>query len=67
MFSKFITKITLNKDDDIHVAASHHKKIHALAAQESEQKKKACINFIQMNLFSKWYCKRNTLPHNWNL
>ena len=27
--------------------------MHALAAQGSEQKRKACINFTQMNLFSK--------------
>ena len=25
------------------------------------------INFTQLNLFSKWYCNGNTLPHNWNL
>ena len=30
-------------------------KIHALPAQGSEQKRKACINFTQMNLFSEWY------------
>ena len=30
--------------------------MHALAAQGSEQKRKACINFTRMNLFSKWYC-----------
>ena len=42
--------------------------MHALAAQGREQKRKACINFTQMNLFnSKWYCNGNTLPHNWNL
>ena len=41
--------------------------MHALAAQGSEQKKKACINFTRMNLFSKWYCNGNTLSHNWNL
>ena len=41
--------------------------MHALAAQGSEQKRKACINCTQMNLFSKWYCNGNTLPHNWNL
>ena len=29
--------------------------------------RKACINFTRMNLFSKWYCNGNTLPHNWNL
>ena len=40
--------------------------MHALAAQGSEQKNRACINFTQMNLFSKWYCNGNTLPHNWN-
>ena len=42
-------------------------KMHALAAQGSEQKRKACINFTQVNLFIKWYCNGNTLPHNWNL
>ena len=43
-------------------------KMHALEAQGSEQKRKACINFTHMNLFySKWYCNGNTLPHNWNL
>ena len=42
-------------------------KMHALAAQGSEQKRKACINFAQMNLFNKWYCNGNTLPHTWNL
>ena len=43
--------------------------MHVLAAQGSEQKRKACINFTQLNLFSKWYCNGNTLPHkgNWNL
>ena len=41
-------------------------KMHALAAQ-SEQKRKACITFTQMNLFRKWYCNGNTLPHSWNL
>ena len=41
--------------------------MHAFAAQGSEQKRKACINFTLMNLFSKWYCNGNTLPHNWNL
>ena len=41
--------------------------MHALEAQGSEQKRKACINFTQMNLFSKWYCNGNTFPHNWNL
>ena len=41
--------------------------MHTLAAQGREQKRKACINFTQMNLFSKWYCNGNTLPHNWNL
>ena len=41
--------------------------MHALAAQGSEQKRKACINFTQVNLFIKWYCNGNTLPHNWNL
>ena len=41
--------------------------MHALAAPGSEQKRKACINFTQMNLFSKWYCNGNTLPHYWNL
>ena len=41
--------------------------MHALAAQGSEQKRKACINFTQMNLFSKWYYNGNTLPHSWNL
>ena len=42
--------------------------MHALTAHQGrEQKRKACINFTQMNLFSKWYCNGNTLPHNWNL
>ena len=41
--------------------------MHALEAQGSEHKRKACINFTQMNLFSKWYCNGNTMPHNWNL
>ena len=41
--------------------------MHALAAQGSEQKRKACIHFTRMNLFSKWNCNGNTLPHNWNL
>ena len=31
-----------------------------------EQKRKACIQFTRMNLFTKWYCNGNTLPHNWN-
>ena len=31
-----------------------------------QQKRKACIQFTRMNLFTKWYCNGNTLPHNWN-
>ena len=41
--------------------------MHALSALGSEEKRKACINFTQMNLFSKRYCNGYTLPHNWNL
>ena len=37
--------------------------MHAFAAQGSEQKRKACIICTRMNLFSKWYCNGNTLPH----
>ena len=36
--------------------------MHALAAQGIEQKRKTCIHFSQMNLFSKWYYSGNTLP-----
>ena len=63
MFSKFIT----NYVEQGWWHSSFSVKMHALAAQGSEQKRKACINFTQMNLFSKWYCKGSTLPHNWNL
>ena len=38
-----------------------------LAAQGHEQKRKACLIFTQINLFSKWNCIGNTLPHNLNL
>ena len=65
MFSKFITNY-INKDEETQQLLI---KMHAVAAQGSEQKRKACINFTQMNLCSKWYCNGNacTLPHNWNL
>ena len=48
MFSIFITKCTLNKDDDI--AAQLPIRIHTMAAQRSEQKRKAYINLIHCHL-----------------
>ena len=42
--------------------------MHALAPKGSEQKRKACINFTRMDLFSKTGIVMEIhLPHNWNL
>ena len=50
MFTKLITNIALNKDDDIAACQLLIRMLECIA-QESEQKRKACMHFTQINLF----------------
>ena len=62
-FSKFITNCI---EQGWWHSSLTLKCMHLLLLKGSEQKRKACIQFTRMNLFTKWYCNENTLPHNWN-
>ena len=63
MFSKSITNC--NEQGWWHGSLTI--RMYELGLKEAEQKKKACMDFSQVNLLSKRYCNGITLLHFWNI
>ena len=62
MFSKFIT----NYIEQGWWHSSLTLKCMHLLLKEVNKRGRHAYNLHGMNLFTKWYCNGNTLPHNWN-